>query len=92
LVWETTDPRGRRIILTKERWLHIVARHPVLEELRDAVLQAAARPTRTTAVKYEHEEWFYGRGAGPTKWLKVSVHYEGDEGHIVTAFPRRAFP
>jgi hypothetical protein len=38
------------------------------------------------------ERWFYGRGIGPSWYVKVVVHYEGAHGRIATAFPRGAFP
>ena len=36
--------------------------------------------------------WSYGRGIGPSEWLRVVVHYEQGRGRIATAFARRAFP
>ena len=42
--------------------------------------------------RWPDEEWFYLAGPGPTRFVKVVVHYEHGEGRIVTAFPRRAFP
>jgi hypothetical protein len=40
----------------------------------------------------DNEEWFYLGGAGPSRWLKAVVHYEGGRGRIVTAFARRSMP
>lgn len=31
-----------------------------------------------------NEEWFYAEDAGPSRWLNVVVHSEGDAGRIVT--------
>jgi len=42
--------------------------------------------------RHHGEEWFYLEGAGPSRWLKVVVHYEGKSGRIVTAFGRRSMP
>jgi len=39
-----------------------------------------------------NEEWFYVENLGPSRWLKVVVAYGGEEGRIITAFPRRSFP
>lgn len=41
--------------------------------------------------RHPDETWFYGRG-GPSRFLKVIVHWTGDRGVIVTAFARRRFP
>jgi hypothetical protein len=91
-VWETTDRQGRRVALTSERWLHILDDHDELANELEAILQAIARPTLHRSGRMRREEWFYLEGAGPSRYLKVVVHYERDRGSIVTAFPRRAFP
>jgi len=91
-MWETTDSDGRRVVLTSDRWAHIVQTHEELAEDIDAVLRGLAAPTRRRRGRWPDEEWFYVAGAGPTRFVKVVVHYEGDEGRIITAFPRRAFP
>jgi hypothetical protein len=62
-VWKTVDPEGQIVVLTEERWRHIVFRHRELT-----------------------------RRSGPSRWIKVVVHYESDRGEIMTAFPRRWFP
>ena len=66
-MWSVRDPDGRDVVLTAERWAHVLDRQP-------------------------HEEWFYRRGAGPSFWIRVVVHYERGYGLVVTAFPRRSFP
>ena len=91
-VWEVTDPSGRRVVLNDAAWEHIVAEHPQIGIDKQDVLAAVAAPTRKIIGRELGEEWYYLAGPGPTRWLKVVVHYEGREGLIVTAFPRRAFP
>ena len=56
---------------------------------RTAVLQAVADPEERLPGHAPHEEWFYGRTWRHDRWIRVVVHYEGDRGSIVTAFPRR---
>lgn len=90
-MWETVDPDGRRVVLTGQRWLHIVGRHRELGVGPEALMDAVARPDRQVPGREVGEEWFYG-GAGPSLWIRVVVHYEQEQGLIVTAFPRRAFP
>jgi hypothetical protein len=91
-MWETRDPDGRRVVLTDERWRHIVERHPELRELRVAILLAVAEPHAHRPGHQRCEEWFYGRGFGPSAYVRVVVHYERGLGSITTAFPRRALP
>jgi hypothetical protein len=91
-VWETTDPDGRRVLLASERWLHVTEEHDELREELSAILDGLAHPARRRRGREPSEEWFYLSGPGPTRFVKVVVHYESGEGRIVTAFPRRRFP
>lgn len=90
-MWEMVDPEGRRVVLTFDRWRHILDEHGELELLREAVLRAVGQPDRRIPGRWADEEWFYGR-AGPSRWMKVVVHFDGEAGRIITAFPRRRFP
>ena len=91
-MWETTDPDDRRVVLSAERWLHILEDHEELANELDGILRGLTTPARRRRGRWPDEEWFYLAGPGPTRFVKVVVHYEGGEGRIVTAFPRRAFP
>jgi hypothetical protein len=93
VVADTSDPDGRRVELTAERWEHIRSRHPELAEERDTILAAVARPSkRLDEPRGPSESWYYLAGVGPSRWLKVVVIFDGDVGHLITAFPRRSFP
>ena len=87
-----TDPSGRTVVLSVERWTHVVTRHPELRPYRADVLAAVRRPTIRIWGRRPHEEWYYRRGVGPSRWLKVVVAYEGAVGEIRTAFARRGNP
>ncbi len=91
-VWETTDPEGVRVLLTGSTWRHIVHRHPELERSRAAILGAVRFPETTRSGHARNEEWFYGRSAGPTRWVRVVVHYHDDRDLITTAIPRTEVP
>jgi hypothetical protein len=91
-VWETTDPDGLRVTLTFARWRHIVERHPELAAAREAILRAVAAPAARRAGRDLDEQWFYGQGFGPSRFVRVVVHFKGGSGSITTAFPRRALP
>lgn len=87
------DPRDREIVLTGERWEHIIEGHPELEAHQDAVLRAVEAPTETASGRQPDEEWFYLADAGPSRWLKVVVVFDtASSGRIITAFPRRRKP
>lgn len=91
-MWETRDPDERPVVLSRAVWRHILDRHEILRphvaDLRDAVRQPAHR----LPGKRPNEAYFYLEGVGPSRWIKVVVHYEGDRERVVTAFPRRRFP
>jgi len=91
-VWETVDPQDRRVMLTFAAWRHICAKHPELMPFRGSLLQAIRTPRRQAPGRQPGEQWFYATGFGPTQFVKIAVHYEGDQGAIRTAFPRRRFP
>lgn len=92
---QTHDPDGRPVLLSASRWEHIVDRafgHPEMATLEAEVLAAVRAPDRRRPGHEPNEVWFYRAGAGPSRWIKVVVIYEGSYGSIITAFPRRAYP
>ncbi len=88
------DPDGTPVELTAERWAHILEpnRHPELKTYREAVLRTVSTPDRRVEGRAANEQWFFGRGVGPSRWLQVVVGYEAGRGWIITAFARRADP
>jgi hypothetical protein len=91
-VWETADPDGRRVILSAARWLHVCERHPDLGGRPEDLLEVVANPDARKPGREPGEEWFYRRSVGPSRWIRVVVHYERKEGRITTAFARRGMP
>lgn len=92
---KVTDPDGRRVELTAERWHHVVdaqAGHPELADHRDDVMLAVREPHEQRPGRRDNEVWYFCRNAGPSRWLQVVVAYEQDRGWIVTAFGRRRDP
>lgn len=87
------DHQGREVLLSDERWRHIVSAHPEIEVYEEEVYRAVESPTTTLAGREPDEEWLYLEGAGPSRWLKVVVVFgrEGS-GRIITAFARRRKP
>lgn len=81
------------MLLTAEPWRHIVEGHPEIAAHEDEVLRAIEAPTEVLRGPAPDEGWFYLRDAGPSRWLKVVVLFEGPtSGRIITAFPRRRKP
>lgn len=87
------DHRGREVLLSPERWRHIVSAHPELEVHHGEVCRAVETPTAVLAGREPDEEWLYLEGAGPSRWLKVVVVFNREErGRIITSFARRRKP
>jgi hypothetical protein len=87
-----TDPDGRRVELTVERWDHIAERHPEIAASEEAVTRAVEAPDRRMQGRADNEEWYYLKIESPSAWLKVVVAYAEGRGHIVTAHARRSMP
>jgi len=86
------DHRGREVLLSLERWRHIVSAHPELEVHQEEVCRAVEAPTAVLAGREPDEEWLYLEGAGPSRWLKVVVVFESERGRIITSFARSRKP
>lgn len=78
--------------LTVERWEHISVEHPELVAHRAEVMATVQVPSLQLPGLRSNERWYYLEPAGPSRWLKVVVAYEGERGWIVTAFARRRLP
>lgn len=87
MVTTTLDSRGRRVVLDEEAWDHIKHGHAVLASRLHEIMAVVREPTEHSAGREPGEEWFFADEPLAPLWLKVVVHYEGDEGWIVTAFP-----
>ena len=88
----TFDPHGRRVELSFAAWAHIRSDHPELTRSQRTVMAAVREPELHTAGRQPGEEWFFAEWRRPGLWMQVVVHYEGDSGWIVTAFPRGSLP
>jgi hypothetical protein len=84
-------PDGRAVVLTDRRWRHIISGHPEPGPHWREVVEAVRKPSHVRPGRRLAEEWFYGPG-GPSRWVKVVVHWEIEAGVVVTAFARRSLP
>ena len=90
---EMRDHQGREVLLSDERWRHIVSAHPEIEIYKEEVCRSVESPTTTLAGREPDEEWLYLEGVGPSRWLKVVVVFDSEgSGRIITAFARRRKP
>lgn len=89
-----TDPDGRPVVLDAAGWQHIIRPdgHPELISLQSAILRAVREPHDRRPGTRPGQEWFYGIGFGPSRFVRVVVAYEKGRGRIVTAFPRGRLP
>ena len=87
-----TDPDGRPVELTAERWGHIAARHPELATLRGEVLLAVQAPHHRGRDPMPGRERYWRRQPGAFPWLRVVVDFNAEPASIVTAFPNRRRP
>jgi hypothetical protein len=87
------DRKSRVVLLSHERWQHIVSGHPEIEAYGQEIQRAVESPTTVLPGREPGEEWLYLEGAGPSQWLKVVVVFDSAErGRIITAFARRRKP
>lgn len=87
------DRQGREVLLSPERWQHIIGGHPEIEACATDIRRAVEAPTAVIAGPEPDEEWLYLEGAGPSRWLKVVVVFDSaDQGRIITSFARRRKP
>lgn len=87
------DRQGRDVLLSPERWRHIISGHPEIEIYEKEIRLAVESPTAVLPGREADEEWLYLEEAGPSRWLKVVVVFDSDSsGRIITAFPRRRKP
>jgi hypothetical protein len=87
------DRKGRDVLLSPERWRHVVSAHPEIEVHEEEICRAVESPTAVLEGRDPDEEWLYLEGAGPSRWLKVVVVFDGeDRGRIITSFARRRKP
>ncbi len=87
-----TDPRGRTVWLTEERWKHILEGHPEVERYLPGLKQCVETAESRTKGNREGVEKLWVRNIGPTKWFCVVVRYIGRTGSILTAMPVKAGP
>jgi hypothetical protein len=82
-----TDPQGRTVWLTEERWKHIIDGHPEVERHLDGLKRCVQTAEKRSKGNRKGAEKLWARNIGPAKWFCVVVGYEGRTGSIRTALP-----
>jgi hypothetical protein len=89
----TKDPWGRHVLLSEERWEHVLDRHPELRDRHAEVLATVPAPDVITRGKHAGRWCYWAVGRGTSSWMFVVVDWQlRAEPYIVTAFSRRKGP
>ncbi|MBC8234240.1 hypothetical protein H8E77_32225 [bacterium] len=59
VIFEVNDPLGNIIVLTKERWMHIISQHPELADNLDVVKLTLMEPNVIQELEPENELRYY---------------------------------
>ena len=88
------DRDGVSVVVSEERWGHIVLGHPEIAEIEAEITAAIRTPEIVRDGRTVDEAWIYRRLADGSRapWLKVVVRYGEEGGRVVTAFLRRRVP
>lgn len=81
-----TDPLGRPVNLSQERWAHVEDGHDDMRGRKEEVKAAIASAEKRTRGRFEDTEKLWARNLGPARWLVVVVRYEGGHGSVRTAY------
>lgn len=91
MTWAVQDRAGNRIVLTDERWQHIVAGHWELTELRGQILETIRHGARKQDPldphKYRYSKRFSALPYGYTH-IFVIVRLLPNK-FVITAYPKR---
>ncbi|MEK6819772.1 MAG: PBECR2 nuclease fold domain-containing protein [Nanoarchaeota archaeon] len=88
-IFEIIDKSGRRIHLSKERWKHIIKKHPEVEEY-ELIKETIEKPDKIT--QYHKDETiyyfykYYKHKPVFKKYLLVVVKYLNKEGYVLSAY------
>jgi hypothetical protein len=92
-VFEITDKTGRKIHLTKERWVHITSPaslHPYMANYFEEVKQTLEKPDLIVQQKFDDSKANYYKHIKKEKaYLLVGVKYLNGEGFVITSFLTR---
>jgi len=88
LIFEIVDKMGKEIRLTKERWNHIMKKHPEVQH-EELIKETLQKPDKITdihddeTIKYYYK---YYKHRTLDKYLLVLVKYLNGEGYVLSAY------
>ncbi len=86
-IFELADKTGKTIVLTKERWSHIVQHHPDVSDKLEEVKLSLTTPTVIVPHKYDDKTANYYRYQKETRdHMLTIVKYLNGNGFIKSAF------
>lgn len=89
VIFETTDPRGKKVTCTEEVWLiHVLDGHPEMEGLENIVKQTVEAPLYSMIYQdrdYPERNIYYGQKSKYV-YVKVVVEFLKDDGVLITAY------
>ena len=89
-LFEVTDPRGRKVVCTEERWSgHVLQARPWMKGWEEEVRAAIEEPYFGVYqdADYPNRNIYYRLHKGKDRYIKVVVSFEDEVGRVVTAFP-----
>jgi hypothetical protein len=90
---QSDDPDGRRVVLDREGWDHILEGHGVMAAHQGAIMATVESPDhRVPDPIFPERERLYRRGLGPSSWVFVVVDRGQEPARVVTAYPLRKGP
>ena len=89
-VFEIVDKTGRKIRLTKERWMHITSPaslHSYISNYLEEIKQTLSNPDKIIeSTNHENKVNYYKYYKNRKQYLKVIVKYLNGEGFVITAY------
>ncbi|MEK6819670.1 MAG: PBECR2 nuclease fold domain-containing protein [Nanoarchaeota archaeon] len=87
IVFEIKDKSGRKIHLSKERWKHIVLKHPDIGGRLEEIKQVLEKPDLIISHKFDDAMRNYYKYYKSEKcYLLISVKYLNGKGFVATSF------
>ena len=83
---EITCVLGRKIGFTKERWLHIVMRHPEMEGKETEIAETLKNADFVQRSAYSSDVLLYYRGIRIKRYFVVVVKVLNNHGFIITSY------
>ncbi|MBS3054376.1 MAG: hypothetical protein J4431_02460 [Candidatus Aenigmarchaeota archaeon] len=83
---EVTCVLGKKITFTKERYLHIILRHPELEGKENDIRKTATHADFIQESVYDKNVLLYYRSIGEKEYIVVVVKVLNNHGFIITAY------